>query len=272
MNRSKVKTIAGLFLITCLVSFAGAPAARAGLDRADGLTGVQDSPNGFLANTSFSWVDITSSGEALSIDDWVNSSGENKDDEGHATVALPWPFPWFGDSYSDVHIDANGNVGFEDWTEDTWRSDNRIPSESQPNNRIAAFYEDMAGPDTGACDGNEGAVYTDYDENADRFVIEYFKWCSWDGHDPGAPDRILLNTFEVILFPDGRVWVQYLEMPSAPANLEFGNPPGLSTVGLEGPDGEAGLIWEGATQAGMAWLYQPNGSIGSNRLYLPLIR
>jgi hypothetical protein len=209
-------------------------------------------------------VDISKTGQALSVEDWLNSSGEHKDDEGQAAVALPWPFPWFGNNYSTLFIDANGNVGFEDWSEDTWRSDNRIPSANQPNSRIAAFYKDMAGPITGACGGKEGGVYTGYDSTTNRFVVEYSKWCSWDDYG--------LNTFEVILYPDGRVSVQYLEMPSVPANLPYGNPPGDSVTGVEGPDGEAGLIWNGTVQAGVAWLYQPNGSIGSNRLYLPLIR
>jgi hypothetical protein len=224
---------------------------------------LQSSPAAILANTSYSWVDATAIGQAMQIEDWMNSSGEQNDDEGQATVALPWTFPWFGASFSYLHIDANGNVGFSDWPDDTWIGDNRIPSAGEPNNRIALFYEDMAGPVTGACSGQEGAVYTAYDTAVDRFIVEYYNWCSWKDYQ--------LNTFQVLLYPDGRVIVQYQNVPSAPSTLVYGHPAGSSPIGIEGPDGEAGIIWPGEPQSGAAWIYQPAESQGTNRLFLPVV-
>lgn len=220
--------------------------------------GAPGSAASILASTSFSWVDITGVGAPFTISDWV------EDDEGQASVGLPWPFPWFGDTYSTLYVDANGNLGFEDWSVDTWIGDNRIPSPSQPNNRIAAFYMDMAGPDTQACGGTEGAVYTYYDSAGDRFIIEYDRWCTWGDYQ--------LNTFEVILYSDGRVVVQYNDMQPEPPVLTNGHPPGESPVGIESPDGASGLSWYGRIQNGSAWLYQPYESVGANRLYLPLVQ
>lgn len=260
MYQHVLRGFAFLLLLTVLSPVSGAasaPAKQAAVDAPELAEGV-------LANTEYAWIDITALGQALESVDWVTANGEHKDDEGQASVGLPWTFPWFGQNYSKVYIDANGNVGFEDWTEDTWRSDNRIPSASQPNNRIAAFYEDMAGRDTGACQGNEGAVYTYHDHATNRFVIEYSQWCSWEDYG--------LNTFEVILYPDGRVVVQYQTMPSAPANLPYGNPPGPSIAGVESPDGTSGRLWGGTIADGSAWLYQPYETIGANKIYLPLIR
>jgi hypothetical protein len=219
---------------------------------------AQAATDGILASTSFSWVDITTSGKPFTISDW------GEDDEGHAAVELPWPFPWFGNTYTTLYVDSNGNLGFEDWPVDTWTADNRIPSPGQPNNRISAFYMDMTGPGTPACGGQEGAVYTYYDPAGDRFIVEYERWCTWRDFQ--------LNTFEAILYSDGRVLVQYLDMQPLPPRLPDGDPPGDSPVGIESPDGESGLIWNGSVRNGAAWLYLPDESIGENRLLIPLVQ
>jgi hypothetical protein len=217
-----------------------------------------DAPSVILGSTFFSWVEISAVGTRLNPGDWPGG-----DDEGHASVALPWPFPWFGSSYSTLYIDPNGNVGFENWPVETWIADNRIPSPAQPNNRIAVFYEDMAGPGTGACGGTEGGLYTHYDIANIRFILQFHRWCSWENFQ--------VNTFEVILYPNGRVIVQYLSMPSAPARLPSGSPAGESPAGVEGPDGAAGYAWAGPVMDGSAWLFQPYDSAWTNILFLPLI-
>jgi hypothetical protein len=256
MNRNLYKAFAiFLFLSGTNAVTAHSPAAAPVLLQQE-QPRAQKSANSILASTSFSWVDITAVGTPFAISDWV------EDDEGQASIGLPWPFPWFGDTYSTLYVDANGNVGFEDWPVDTWIADNRIPSPGDPNNRIAAFYMDMAGPDTQACGGEEGAVYTYSPPAGDRFIVEYDRWCTWGDYQ--------LNTFEIILYPDGRVVVQYQDMQLLPPMLKYGNPPGESPVGIESPDGESGLAWYGKIQNGAAWLYQPYESIGENRLYLPL--
>jgi hypothetical protein len=259
MNRNLLKACAILLFFCSLTgltarSIAAGPAspAQEGL-RAGSVTA------GILASTSFSWVDITTLGAPFVHSDWVPEA-----DEGHASADLPWPFPWFGETYTKLYIDINGNVGFEDWPVETWIGDNRIPSPGQPNNRIAAFYMDMAAPETRTCEGNGGAGYTYYDAAVDRFIVEYERWCTWR--------TFYLNTFEVILYPDGRVTVQYLDMQENLPSLPDGHPPGDSPAGIESPDGESGLIWNGTIRNGAAWLYLPDEAIGENRLLIPFIQ
>jgi len=204
----------------------------------------------------FTWVDVSHVGTALTLANWGGD-----DDEGHASVALPWSFPWFGTTYNKVYIDTNGNVGFENWQAPTWNGDNRIPSAGEPNNRIAAFYEDMAGPDLNVC-GGEDAVYTYNDAANKRFVVQYNNWC--------ALKDSFLNTFEIILYSDGRVIVQYKNVPSAPPGLTAGISTDQSAVGVEGPGGLRGAVWTGQITDSAAWMYSKSGISGS--IYLPFIR
>lgn len=220
------------------------PAATAGFSGTSAL--------GSVRAVGFSWVDITASGKALTATDWVGN-----DDEGQASVALPWSFPWFGGSYTTLTIDPNGNLGFDASMNKTWNQDNRIPSANTPNNRIAAFYEDMAGPGTAVC-GGEGGVYTYNDAANGRFIVEYTNWCSIKDSK--------LNTFEALLYSDGRVIVQYLNVPSGPPGLSAGVNPGPSAVGVEGPGGASGLVISGAA-SGQAWQYDPSAS--GVQVYLP---
>jgi hypothetical protein len=76
-----------------------------------------------------------------------------------------------------------------------------------------------------------------------------------------------VNTFEVILYPNGRLNVQYLSMPSAPARLRSGSPGGESPVGVEGPDGTGGYVWAGPVRDQSAWLFRPYDSAGTNTLF-----
>ncbi len=192
-----------------------------------------------VRTATYAWIDIKNSGTRVA---WP--AGES--DEGHAAINLPsWAFPWFGNSYSTLYIDPNGNVGFEDWPIATRTGDSRIPNLNQPNDRIAAFYTDMLGPNPTWCNGQADGVFTRNDVANGRFIIQYNNWCSKrDGK---------LNTFEVILKPDGSVTVQYNNVSSAPPML-------LSTVspaGVESPDGSSGFVWNGTITNTAAWVFQP---------------
>ena len=259
MNRNLLKAFAIIMFLSGTNNFSAGSSAASSVLSLWEPPQATESTNSILASTSFAWVDITAVGTPFNTSDWVLNN-----DEGQASAGLPWPFPWFGDTYSTLYVDVNGNVGFEDWPADTWIADNRIPSPNEPNNRIAAFYVDMAAPETQACGGRGGAVYTYYDAARSRFIVEYDQWCTWGTNQ--------LNTFEVILYSDGRVVVQYQDMQADPPTLTHGHPPGESPAGVESPDGESGLIWFGRIQNGAAWLYQPYQSTGENRLYLPLIQ
>ncbi|MFZ5807799.1 MAG: S8 family serine peptidase [Chloroflexota bacterium] len=225
----------------------GGASYNAGTNQITWSGNIPKSVMGNIADATAGFVDISSSGTAIT---WTD------DDEGHEEINLPWNFPWFGGEYSSVWVDANGELCFGDACSGgglTYNDDRRIPSANVPNGRIAAFYEDMTGPDNASYYGaacSPDAVYTEYDTVNDRFIIQYNDWCSWNDEE--------VNTFEVILYPNGQVEVQYDSVPSAPPNIVYGSYPGVSPAGIENMDGSAGYVWSGTVADDSAWLYTPD--------------
>ena len=153
---------------------------------------------------SFDWIEISSTGAPLALGD-----------DDSAVVDLPWAFPFYGSSYTSVTVSSNGYLTFG--SDGTDFSNDPIPSTTLPNAFIAPFWDDL-NPST------DGEVYALYDSTADRFVVE---WSGVPHYGSTAP-----YTFEVILYPDGRILFQYLDMQGDLTS---------ATVGIENPEGTDGL-------------------------------
>ncbi|NJC25361.1 Ig-like domain-containing protein [Neolewinella antarctica] len=169
----------------------------------------------------YTWVDNNSGGEAYDfIDISTTGTSASVGADGSELVTLPFSFPFFGEEQSEVFVAANGFLSFEPITALFGAfSNQQIPSPGNPNNLIAGMWNDLE-PQDG------GGVF--FDGNADRFIVQYENVPSF-----GFPDNTAPVTFQVILFPDGSIKMQY-ENVDAPARLS-------STVGLEGPMGQSGL-------------------------------
>jgi uncharacterized repeat protein (TIGR01451 family) len=201
-----------------------------------------------LITVPFAWTEIGSLGAAI---DWGKD-----DDESVASVSLPWPFPFFGVYYRTLYVGTNGNVGFSPDAGGGYNQDNRLPSPARPNNRIAAFYEDLTGPlqAYGACKLMGGKVSTFTDLAADQFVIQYTNWADYGSCTPAGG---LANTFQIVLSRSGPVEVRYLNVPSAPPDLPAGAPAGPSAVGMEDATGAFALAWPGNVANQTAWRFRP---------------
>jgi hypothetical protein len=160
-------------------------------------------------------------------------------------------------------------VGFSANSGGGYNQDNRIPSPAAPNNRIAAFYQDLSGPlqAYGACKDMGGKVSTFADTAADRFIIQYTNWANYGSCTLSGG---LANTFQIVLSRSGPVEVRYLNVPSAPPDLAAGVPAGLSAVGLEDGAGTFGLVWPGSIANGTAWLFRP--AVVHTVVYTGLVR
>jgi hypothetical protein len=160
------------------------------------------------AGPDFNWVDITTIGTQLSLDD-----------DDHATVSLPFTFNFYGFDHASVKISSNGYLTFGNTAED-WNND-PIPHSNQPNDFIAPFWDDLM-PEGGSW----GDVYYYSDVLNDRFIVEYHQVSHWTSSNPRDPE-----TFEVILYENGRILFQYLVATDE----------GDITVGIENPDASDGL-------------------------------
>jgi len=162
---------------------------------------------------SYSWVDISSVGSTVTL----------IDDGFAGPVSIGFDFPFYGINYSQIFIGSNGILTFGSGTDDRFNA--TIPTPETPNNFIAMFWADLDPPQA-------GEVYYYYDAAEERFIVSFENIRFY--YNPGGTGSL---TFQVILYPDGRILMQY-------ASLDPGlHPDGLegTTVGIENSTGGDGL-------------------------------
>ena len=160
-----------------------------------------DEPGG----PQFSWYDITGTGTPL-----------NLGDDEYAQVFLPWTFSFYGVSKSSMKISSNGYLTFG--TDGSDYSNDPIPDTTDPNDLIAAFWDDL-NPSSG------GQVYYYYDSEEDVFIVEWYQVPHYGGTGT--------YTFEAILYPSGDIKYQYLSMSGILTSATIGIEDATGTVGLQ---------------------------------------
>ncbi len=155
---------------------------------------------------TYSWIDITGSGTPLNL----------SDDGASSAIPLPFSFSFYGEEKTSVYVGSNGYLSFD--PNPTVFSNRPIPSSGSPDDFVAPFWDDL-NPSAG------GQVY--YLAEANRFVV------SWVLVPFYAYPSYLL-TFQAILYPDGRILFQYLNMTGDTALQS-------ATTGIENGDGTDGL-------------------------------
>ena len=152
----------------------------------------------------YNWVDISAVGSELDLDD----------DES-ASVALPFDFNFYGEANDTINISSNGYLTFDD--NGTEYYNNEITNSYNVSNLIAPFWDDLN-------PGYSGMVYHHYDAEQNRFIVQYQNIARYEVENA--------LTFQTILNADGSIVYQYNKMDAAVDS---------ATVGLENPDGDAGL-------------------------------
>jgi len=143
-----------------------------------------DDPSG----PAFDWVDISTIGTVLPL------SG---DDTTLPNVPIGFGFPFYGSTFNSVNVCTNGWLSFTS-TSHEW-TNQPLPStgSTTPENLLAAFWDDL----------NPTTIQRIYSyRDGTRFIVSY-----------QLMPRIgstLPNTFQVILYPTGRIVYQYLDMQS----------------------------------------------------------
>lgn len=154
---------------------------------------------------TYSWTDISASGTLSSV---------SSQDDGTQTVSLPFTFSYYGTDYTTVNICSNGNIHFGaanyDW------SNSAIPNSDGPSAMIAPFWDDL-NPWAG------GNVY--YLGSGSEFIVQ------WDGVQRYG-DASSVETFQVILYPDGKIKFQYHTLTGALSSCTVGIEDAAETDGL----------------------------------------
>jgi hypothetical protein len=157
-----------------------------------------DEPGG----PSFEWIEISGTGQNLNL----------SDDSHYFPIALPFTFNYYGTDYTQISVASNGTLYFEDLY--IGYGNGCLPDTSYGVLNYMAGYWDDLNPGAG------GAVYyeaVNY-QGQDLAVIEWYQVPHYGTSDP--------VTYEIILFPNGSMLMQYLD-----ASSEQGSG---GTVGIQG--------------------------------------
>ncbi|KAA3596284.1 MAG: hypothetical protein DWQ06_15545 [Calditrichaeota bacterium] len=124
-------------------------------------------------------------------------------DDSTEPFTIPFNFPFYGTDYTSGSVNANGWINFDaTFSGSLWTPS---PLVTNSNNMIAAWYDDLH---LGA-----GDLFEYYDSANSRYIIQ------WD-QVPFRSDYLannntpLRNTFQVILYDDGTIELNYATMLS----------------------------------------------------------
>lgn len=168
------------------------------------IYGAYDSITG---GVSYAWDEISSTGTRL-------NAISNADDEYETVTISGFTFPFYGNTYSQVHVSSNGLLTFGDGNSSG--GNYQIPGTDAPSNAIAAFWDDLDTRTT-------GDVY--YKAEATRLIIQYQSVGRYSGTGN--------YTFQVVLHSDGTIDLRYKVM-SGVLNS--------ASIGIEGNDQREGTL------------------------------
>ncbi|MFN8586436.1 MAG: S8 family serine peptidase [Candidatus Eisenbacteria bacterium] len=157
---------------------------------------------------AFQWVEISATGTAIAL------SG---DDVNAGPLPIGFDFPFYGTTFSTFRICSNGWLSFSSSL--TQYSNTTLPNAGStvPENLLAVFWDDL---------NFSAGAQAFYQYDGTRLIVEY-------KNVPRFLDSTHPNTFEVILYPDGRVVYQYLAMTASLLNS--------ATVGIQNAAKNDGL-------------------------------
>jgi hypothetical protein len=171
------------------------------------------------SDVPYSYIDIASTGVGI-----LGGS-----DDANAVLSLPFPFRFYGVSYSSVCVSSNGVLFFGNCpASDVTNLDLTSQSPSGDVPLIAPFWTDLSFAEAGA----GSVVYqTTGSVGARRFVIQWNNAVGLNGSEP-------LN-FQVVLDEsNNRILFQYLNVESSTQSLSKG---ASSTVGIRTAGGNINL-------------------------------
>lgn len=157
--------------------------------------------------------------------DWVEIKDIGTKMEKHSMfveVDLPWEFPFYGQSKDRLTIYRWGVLSFEPG-QDRKAPPYTPPDTFFPNDMLAVWWDNCMEEPGGSDHG--GWICYHHDQANDRFMVEYYRVAN-------ATD---CYTFQVILYPDGRITYQYLDMVFTADDWRQG------TIGIEDAAGRVGL-------------------------------
>ncbi len=174
------------------------------------------------------WVDNKDPGPKVTFD-WIDATEGTKTslngDDTYTTINLPFPFTFYGRTYSQVSPTSNGLLCL--YYRTTTYSNRDLPN-SYVRGNIAPWWDD-----TSVYNSRGSYVYyiTGQNEYGVNYIaIEWYRSnCPY--YQSGSSYEI---TYEVILYEDGMIKIQYLD-----ATTNANNQGSSATVGIQSHDSSA---------------------------------
>ncbi|HUD72355.1 MAG TPA: choice-of-anchor D domain-containing protein, partial [Dongiaceae bacterium] len=163
-----------------------------------------DAPGG----PSFDWVEIGATGSPVTF--------PSADDSVAGPIEMQMSFPFYGVSVSRVWISTNGWIAFTAPASSDLAND-PLPSTAAPRNLIGVFWDDL----------HRRTGSARYRFDGTRFIVQFSNF------GRVTPSSGVSLTFEVILYPNGRIVSQYLTMTGAPLDS--------ATIGMQNDARNMGL-------------------------------
>ena len=165
-----------------------------------------DAPGG----PTFSWVEINAVGTLVT----------SSDDNNSGPYPIGFPFKFYGNTFTDFRICSNGFISFTSTVNNL--TNDTIPSPPEPNNLLALYWDDLYPYSSGT-----GKIY--YYNDGNKLIIEY-------DHVIRYGQTTCPYTMEAILYPNGKIVYQYLQMGDGTCTYL-----NQATVGIENATGTVGL-------------------------------
>ncbi|MGH7741735.1 MAG: choice-of-anchor D domain-containing protein, partial [Candidatus Eiseniibacteriota bacterium] len=170
----------------------GTGAVAATIAAPDGF-GYRWRDSGQSGGPQFDWVEIANLGSAVPVygEEW-----------NYGPVAIGFQFPFYGRRFGSLRICSNGWLSFT--SNSIQFSHQMLPSSYGPENLLAPLWADLITPPASVFYYNDGA----------RLIVEY-----QNAHFSGGSSPL---TFEVLLYPDGRMLYQYLAVGGTQSSVTVG--------------------------------------------------
>jgi len=182
------------------------------------------------AEVAHVWSDIGSSGTAVAFN-WLSTDNDGVS----GAIALPFAFPFYGDTWNSVYVHSNGFVTLAPLNNPSWRFTQlrQLPDNttSTTGAMIAGFWSNLA---------LDSVSRVQYRSMSDRFVVQYTN--VYRSGVFGAKQRA---TFQIVLFSTGEINFVY-------QTIGYTSP--SHSVGIQDATGENGLN-----------ISYNSGAIGSNQ-------
>ncbi len=201
----------------CLRSLFAATASLAVLVPATALAQGGPDSSGYLWNFgTYDWVTLDPGLGGPGADIGISGSSWEID------VTLPWAFPFYGNTYTDVTVSEEGGLVMGTGG-DLFTTNGSFPDTSSSSPDIAIFWDSLDGWNSSAGAPN-GNVFTYYDTANDRFIISY------EGISEGGDSNDLF--FQAHLHGDGNISFHYQDTESS-SPTDSNSYGGSATVGIQ---------------------------------------